>query len=562
MEELENVFEERAEFLSAEDLLRWTRLTSREQVILRKLMGSGAKLLVGPRGCGKSTLMKVAYFNLLKSRQSFPVYVNYSKSLALEPMFHSRSDAIPVFRKWLYAKIVLGLAETYKTLALDIPQGLASIRVVADKYTRAAESGVPGDLPSTTASEKLTTTGLADLIEDAAQKSHKLRVILLLDDAAHAFSSEQQREFFEVFRDLRSRYCAPKAAIYPGITSFSPNFHVGHEAEVLEAWYGVDDPGYLDSMRSIVERRLPASMQEALSDKADVVDYLALASFGLPRAFINMLSSVVEDMEEKSGAKVRGAAPKAVEASISNTNKVFTTLSSKLPKFKNYVVAGSKVRGRLIDAVRAYNALPASANRKTAVVAIEEPIPNNLERILHMLEYAGLVREIASLSKGEKGTFRRYQIHYGLLIAENALSLGKSVSLRAVNSALIEKGAHAFVRVRTSTILPAQDAASCTMNLLPCQKCGVERQYPDQRFCMNCGAELQNSSVYLDLLNTTVDELPLPKAKIDGIRKHTTIRTVQNILMDDEAQELRDIPWVGPVWSKRIRTVAEEFVGV
>lgn len=560
IDDLESVFEERAEFLTADDLLRWTRLTVREQGLLKKLMGPGAKLLVGPRGCGKSTLMKMAFFSLVKTRNSFPVYVNYSKSLALEPLFHARSDAIPLFRAWLYAKIVVGIAETFKLLDLELPPAISQKKISAEKFIRSAESGVSSDVSARLA-EGLTGSEVTELIDLVSLNSHKSRAVLLLDDAAHAFSSEQQREFFEVFRDLRSKSCAPKAAIYPGITSFSPNFHVGHEAEVLEAWYGVDDPGYLESMRSIVSRRLPLDLQAALSNKADVVDYLALASFGLPRAFLNMLSALVVDAEDSSGAKARSSAPKAVEASTANTVKIFTSLSSKLPKFKNYVIVGERVRERLVDSARTYNSLPTRV-RKTAVVAIEEPLDKTLERILHMLEYAGLVREIASLSKGEKGTFKRYQIHYGLLIAGNALSLGKSVSLRAVNSALTERDAHAYVRVKPSAILPPLDSASCTMNLLPCPKCGVERQYPDQRFCMSCGAGLQNSSVYLDLLNTSVDALPLPKAKIEGIKKHTSIRTVQNILMDDEAQELRDIPWVGRVWSKRIRTVAEEFVGV
>jgi hypothetical protein len=54
-----------------------------------------------------------------------------------------------------------------------------------------------------------------------------------MDDAAHAFSQKQQGEFFEVFRELRSRRVACKAAVYPGVTSYSPNMQVGHEAELL-----------------------------------------------------------------------------------------------------------------------------------------------------------------------------------------------------------------------------------------------------------------------------------------------------------------------------------------
>lgn len=79
---------------------------------------------------------------------------------------------------------------------------------------------------------------------------------------------------------------------------------------------------------------------------------------------------------------------------------------------------------------------------------------------------------------------------------------------------------------------------------------------------MNCGAELKDGSVYLDLLRTPIDALPLPKAKVDGIKQYTAIRSVHDILMDDEAQHLRRVPRIGPVWSKRIRTVADEFVSV
>lgn len=554
-DELESVFEERAEFLSEEELERWTRLTAREQSLVKQLCGPGAKLLVGPRGCGKSTLLRTAYFSLLRSNEALPAYVNYSRSLALEPMFHSRSDAIPLFRQWVLAKIVSGVGASFRDKQAALPAGLSSLLGNAEQVIRLLELGRPDAM----ASDELTPSQVQQLLEELGRETGQRRVVLLLDDAAHAFASEQQREFFEIFRELRSRLVAPKAAIYPGVTSFSPNFHVGHEASVLQAWYGVDDPGYLESMRTLVSRRLPAGLQQQLAEKDDLVDYFALAAFGLPRTFLNLVAHVVENASLEPRA--RQIAPKAVEMSIGATNKVFTSLGAKLPKLINYVALGASVQTRLVESLQRFNKLQ-SEKPKATVVAIEEPVSKNLERILHMLEYAGLVREVDSVSRGVKGTFRRYQVHYGLLIAENALLLGKSVSLKATSDALLVRDSHAFVRVKSTGLLTDSEDKGCTVNLLPCARCGTQRSLPDQRFCMKCGAELRDSSVYLDLLSTPVDELPLPKAKIDGIKARTSLRTVHDVLMDDEAQQLRTIPWVGPVWSKRIRTVAEEFVGV
>ena len=100
-DELAGVFEERAEHLSRERLENWSADFPHDSLVLRKLTGTGAKLLIGPRGSGKSTLLRRAYFSLVSSGAAMPVYVNYSKSLALEPLFHRRSDALAVFRQWV-----------------------------------------------------------------------------------------------------------------------------------------------------------------------------------------------------------------------------------------------------------------------------------------------------------------------------------------------------------------------------------------------------------------------------------------------------------------------------
>lgn len=554
-----NVFEQRAEYLSAEELLEWTKLSSKEEATVKKLMGSGAKLLVGPRGCGKSTLMRIAYFRLIESQESVPVYVNFARSLALEPYFHTRSDAIRIFRHWVIAKILVGLGKYFEDSGLSVPTRLQEGIEVSDRYVRQLEAGADSaPLPT----EWGAPSSLVDSLESLCAEMRIPRVVLLLDDAAHAFSAEQQREFFEVFRELRTRAVCPKAAVYPGVTSYSPNFHVGHEAEVLEAWLGVDDPAYLSSMRSLLERRFPSSIREALADKPDLVDYLALASFGLPRGFINMLSELVGlEAEEGSANRPRVLAPKIVENYAQSVIKIYVSLGSKLPKLKNYVDAGTTARRKIIQWVKHHNLQTTSVLRRAYTVGIDEPVARNVERILHMMEYAGLIREAGSVSRGAR-SFRRYQVHFGLLISENALALGRSPSIKATNEALLTRDSQALVRLRSVSILSAQEQDACTLNLLPCSKCSTPRAFPEQRYCTSCGSELRDGSVYLELLNTPVEALPLPKAKIEGILSATSLRTVHDILMDDEAQQLRNVPRVGRVWSKRIRTAAEEFVSV
>ncbi|MFL6586298.1 MAG: ATP-binding protein [Luteimonas sp.] len=524
---------------------------------MRKLMGAGAKLLVGPRGCGKSTLMRLAFFRLVQSRESLPVYVNYAKSLALEPFFHSRSDAIKVFRQWVLAKILVGLEESFREMRLATSPSWASAIESASRFVKSLESGA--ETSPLDSGWGAPSTFLEEL-EQLCRELNLPRVVLFLDDAAHAFSAEQQREFFEIFRELRSKSVAPKAAVYPGITSYSPNFHVGHEAEVIEAWLGVDDPAYLTSMRTLVDRRFPDDLKARLSDKEDVVDYLALAAFGLPRGFINMLSEVLGLEDDATSNRPRMIAPKVVESHVQSVLMIYSSLSSKVPKLKNYVDAGDLAWKRIREWITRHNATHGT-NRKASIVGIAEPIPHNLERILHMMEYAGLLRDYGSSSRGPL-SFRKYQIHFGSLISDNALSLGRSVSIKAVNDALMSRDSQALVRLRSGSILTESELQACTLSLLPCDNCSVPRSFPEQKFCMNCGAELRDGSVYLDLLRTPIASLPLPSAKIEGVIANTSLRTVHDILMDDEAQQLRKVPRIGPVWSKRIRTVAEEFVSV
>ena len=551
---LASVFEERAEHLSQDELLRWTVQTPNDQLVLAKLKGPGAKLLTGPRGCGKSSFLKRAYFDLQDRGDVLVAYVNYARSLALEPLFHRNANALAHFRQWVLAKIVIGvgdgLAET------EVPESLENLRTRARTLVHTLEVGLEPEADLL----RLAPSEVLHLLERWTKETGRKRCVLLLDDAAHAFSPQQQREFFEIFRELRSRSVAPKAAVYPGVTSYSPNFNISHEAELIEAWLRPDDPEYLTTMRQLVTARLPEALAAQLESREETVDYLALAAFGLPRGFLNMLSDVLGIDDDTVQVPTKRRADQAIAAHATSVRSVFASLAEKLPRFRNFVAVGQEFENAAVSRLSDFN--QRRTRSKAVVLGLREPIPKELERIIELLEYAGLVRRLSNVSRGEKGVFQRLMLHYAIVLHENALSLGKSPSVGAAVTALSHRDAAAFVRATATALLGPDLASRCTLDLAPCRNCGAPRSSEEAQFCMKCGKELTNASVYEELLQAPIDGLRLTPKKQAGLIKHTDIRTVQDVLLDDENRKLLSVPRIGPIWAARIHNYAEEFVSL
>ncbi|CAE6887855.1 ATP-binding protein [Paraburkholderia domus] len=557
-QELISIFEERAENLSKNELETWTCLSVAEQQVLNKLKGPGAKLLSGPRGSGKSTLLRRAYFELCRDQTALPIYVNYSRALALEPLFQSRANALELFRQWVFAKLLLGIGETDNDLPLNLDNPTRELIRKAAAFVNAMEAGkTPEAAPFAVGPSQMLA-----LLRDLADNVGVVRTVLLLDDAAHAFSFRQQQAFFEIFRELRSRQVSAKAAIYPGITSFSPNFHVGHEAEVLEAWLQPGSPSYLETMRDIAALRVPEHLLAFLGpSRKEYIDLLALASFGLPRGFLNMLSSVIDEAQKGATASLRKIVLDAISAHAESVEAIFHNLALKLPRFLHYVTIGEELHSKAQNALRAFNAGKPTSN-KAVVVALGMPFTNELEKVLKMLEYSGLLRKQSDLSKGVKGQYQRYSMHYASLVATTSLALGRSYKVSDLIDSLESRSAHALVKIKVETLLGRDYSERCILALPPCENCGTARATENQRFCMHCGFELANASVYNELLKAPIEKLPLPKAKIDAIKQNTSIRNIQDLITDDEQSLRRQGSYIGPIWSKRIKTVAEEFLSV
>ncbi|MCC2307189.1 zinc ribbon domain-containing protein [Cellulomonas chengniuliangii] len=556
-QDLESLYTLRAEDLSADELERWTGVVPGDESILRRLMGPGPKLLKGPRGSGKSNYLKRAFYRLQERDNVLVTYINYSQHLALEPLMLRSERAIEHFRQWLIYKIIIALNET---LGEDSPPDLAQLAGAGIAYINELQTSI-GQAPRTSA----PTIAPADLlarIEGWCEQLGKARAVLLMDDAAHAFMHQQQREFFEVFRALRSRTVACKAAIYPGVTSYSPFFNVGHEAEEIEVWIRPDSPDYLDAMQSIFRARFPESLQSTV--RPDLVAMAAHASFGLPRNFLNILSDSVgisddDDEAESISAPTLPRLRDAVRTNADRVRSLFGEVANKLPRYENFVSVGAEVYNAMIGEIRETNHQRPRGGPRYIGVALAQPWDADLTQVFSLLEYAGLIRRIGVVSRG-RDRYEKIQVHTSLLIADNALSLGRNPSAEEANKALARQSADDFVRRQPERLFTADRANKCSLNLSPCPKCGSPRVSDDAVFCFKCGTALTEQSVYIELLASPIDRLNLPPLKLERILELTNIKSVQDIMLDDGGGQLRTVKSIGKTWSARIKARAEEYV--
>ncbi|GAA1813734.1 hypothetical protein GCM10009812_03040 [Nocardioides marinus] len=546
------LFEERAEYLTDSQFDAWTAPSPHEAQVLRQLTSTGPKLLSGPRGCGKTTLMKRAQRNMRIAGRSLPIYVNYGRSMFIEPAFTRRADADGFFLDWLVAKVIVGLVSELDEQGLtDVASEYAD---EAREFVNAAESD-----PSIQRVKLPGPNRLAAHLDELALEAGFSQTVLLLDDAAHAFVPEQQRIFFEFVRNLKTQRVTYKAAIYPGVTEFSPNFHVGHDAKMIRAWIPVEGHEYLEFMRSAYERRLPDAQRSTVPN--EVVDFFAGASFGIPRTFFSMLEMYLDQRTESSGKKPR-LPLQVVETHADQLRAVHRGLKSKLPRYERYVEAGETVLGNGLRAIKDLNEGRRDGAPTALDLAIETPSSSQLGTVIGLLEYVGLVRSTAeNVSVGEH-TYSKYAIHGALLVSAAALKFGQNPTLADRGRALVRSArTGSFARVVESKLLPPAEASQCQLQVGRCPQCGAERLHESARFCHSCGSELVEVSRLTELLAASIEELPLTENKLAALRD-VDILTVEAIVRDRGLIEISKASRVGPTWARRIYSVAEEYVGV
>jgi len=559
---LDGNFVEQAEYISEEEFKALSAMHPDEERIIKRLTQSGAKLLIGPRGCGKTTLMLKAYYELLRDKEArgLPIYVNFKLSLKLEPIYIKNPNAAFWFRAWLNLKIYEGLHNSVEQSGrLKLPEGLPTLYEVRNLIAD-IEAGTSVGVDRWSSR---TTDELAANILHVLQANSLNRCVLLLDDAAHAFSTRQQEDFFEFFRQIKTREISPKAAIYPGITTHTPTFQVGHDAEQINVWVNPTAPEYVGFMRDLAVKRFGGQLPDVFHGTPNALEFLAFAAFGIPRSFLNMLRTIYHD--QASGITHGNAIDRRKLLVLAKQGRelshaVYESLSYKIPAYRAFVSTGQSVYQSLLSILKDFNKEKPD-NNQALQVGIKRPVSPELEKVFTFLQYAGLLMPAGENSRGVKGVFELYLVHFGDLVTENAIIGRRTKSMASFVSAFTAQTHQAWPRVSPESLVEtAKFAESFRLSLPNCQVCGTERASEHARFCQNCGAQLKELSVYDELVNQDISVLPISKRMIARIRDQSNIRKIKDILIDSDRSNLRSIQQIGPVRASRIASLAEEHV--
>lgn len=567
-EELEvaHQYEERADHLELDTFATNTALTDDSEDWIKSLTGSGAKLLVGPRGCGKTHLMRYAFTRCVTdSELPLAVYINLNRYYTLEPLLRRRPDAMSTFYVWVLANIVVGFHESVaafqaaaqnQTLDIDGLQEFDPVEV--RDLIGAYEKSLTPDGKLEAVANRLTIDRVKQLLIRSADALKRRRVVLLLDDAALTLTPEYLSHFFDIYRALKAPRIAPKASVYPGTTEYGPNFHAGHEADTVFVWKRVSDNNYLAFMGDIGAKRFP-DMAEIPDD---IRSMLAYSAFGVPRAFMTLVRSYLKNLKRQSTPQ--SAFNVTIDEFLADRVREYMTLKDKKPQLASIVEVGKRLFNNMVDSVTEANqSLVDETSRQLyigidASGVIDKPY---VTRMLLLLEEAGMVYSASAVSHGDRD-YRRYIPHLAALQSKRAFARKGGFSPKFTVEMLSRPDEKHPVRRSMSTLLDVHTLEGLSLDLPNCLNCQAKR-VEGAKYCFNCGERLTDESTYDRLILTPLASIPgLTDWQRDKLSNWESVpKTVgEFIALQDPGTTLRTIRGVGKIRAKTIIDAVQSFL--
>lgn len=547
-------FEERADYIDFSDLISWTVQTSFFEKIQRKIIERGAKLIVGPRGTGKTHQFRHAYYSCLNDvTKPLPLYISFGKYYHLEPLLFKSANALNVFHTWILAKIANEIFEISNTLEIEISIYFKEVNIEQidlSDFIQNAEKNLINSSNDELIS-KLSIQRIIGVIDELLIHTKRKRCILLLDDAALTLTPDYMVEFFDVFRSLKTQNISPKASVYPGTTQYGPRFHIGQDAEEVSAWLNVEDENYSEFMAEILNKRLNIT-----NVNSDIIEIFKFASFGIPRAFITLLRAFIQTDSKTTQQKFN----KVIENQKNLLEKEYLSLSLKLPQYKSIIKIGSDFFDKIVGEVLEANKLNPE-EKKTHLGILQDNLVLKSSRMMKFLIEAGLLYELQSVGDGTDRVFNRYMPHYLFLINAKVFTHSKGFNPKSIIESINKKTEKRPIRKQLNTILNATQIENLKLDLPSCSKCGVPRMAEEQKFCHNCGNPLIGQSTFEATLKIKIKDLPLPKWQIDVILKDTKLKNIEDIYTSQNlAKDLKNAKGIGKVRTTNIDTLVKELL--
>ena len=528
-------FISRTEDIKQEDILSLYVRTPQDQKIVEQLKSATPIVLEGSRGTGKTFVLRVAQAQLLESLAEdrvLPVYVSFAKSSLLQSgdpnqFLHWMMSRLcsRILRALYRAGYLVNATPAIKTLTggqISCDWAETPLEKLAKEYEETYKR--PGSAVDNSGIPQLED--FKDAIEDICRGKKIVRLAIFFDEAAHIFRPEQQRQFFTLFRDLRSPFLTCNAAVYPGVTFYGPTFQPYHDATIFTLIRDPLNRDYLKGMTDIVMSQADSDLSARIMRNGENFKALAYAVSGNPRLLF----------------KTIGIAPKLNRSEVTNILKEFY----RTDIWAEHSALADKYSGHrsLIDWGREFienSVIPESNTKNEQWKQEEKPLstcffwihrdaPAAIFEALRILSYIGIVTRLDSYSvatRGQIGT--RYAVNLGCLAAPSPEPVpflthcGRTLSLKRFT----EYGANSpwFSRL-TSTVGDFQET-----DVSP----SLDRE-----------------------LQKAIDVLDLTAFQKEGLRA-IGLDTVGKALQASEA-DFQKIDYVGPKRSRKIMNVVTASV--
>jgi hypothetical protein len=421
-----NQFIIRTEDIKPENILELFVATERDRLLISALKSPNPLIIEGSRGTGKSFLLRVCEREQTVSFPTdriLPIYVSFAKSSLL----HTSNPQ--QFQHWMLARICSRILRTLRTSGM-LGINSQSLRILAG--TNASPPVEPTTLEQIADAfeESFRTPGIAvddrevpdveqfrDAIEDICVELRISRINLLFDEAAHIFRPEQQRQFFTLFRDLRSPYLTCNAAVYPGVTAYGTAFETSHDARIESLHRDITDPGYRNQMREIISKQASSEMQRDIERNGENFDALAYAVSGNPRLLLRTLELAPNLKTAEVQTAVKNFYRTTIWAEHSGLAERYGGHSSLIDWGRSFmeetVIPDSIAKNRTWKSE--------GKAERTCVFWIHRDAPAAAKEALRLLTYTGIINKLDSgvvATRREVGT--RYAINVGCLAATEA----------------------------------------------------------------------------------------------------------------------------------------------
>lgn len=522
----------RTESIGKEKLKEIFVSTDLERKIIDALKLPNPVVLEGSRGTGKTFLLRIAEIELndnFARQKILPIYLTLSSATLIQTNDPNQ------FTNWMMAKICKKiyrefvykgfLIETIPTAKLLLNNSFSTESLASrfNDITQAYENSYRNqdkNIDNNIIDEIPEVEDFLEIIEQICKFYEIERICFLFDEAIHMFRPQQQRDFFSLFRQLRTPYIDCNAAVYPGVTSFGDSFEISHDANLISLERNIQDNDYLHTMQEIVYKQATKEKIKKIEEQKGNFKILAYSASGNPRILLRTLEKC-NNLKWDTTIKV------IKDFYIAEIWSEHSALGERYTGHREIVDWGRNfIEEKVIPSTKDKNNRRLSDNKSTCYFWIHRDAPEVVKESLRLLEYTGIVRKNGERIRATSSNIgTRYEIKLGCILA-----LEKS-----------NKIANQIIDNLDNYLFTEYSSKSNAFTSLP------------NPISLEPNSEIQK--IITKLLQKSINDLSLTTWQKEKLTENN-FNTISEVLNASEEEIIKKILYVGKVKARRIKNAA------